>query len=80
MPIANAQTLPNTYFAAFVHSFHCPNPRQPQKSFVEWEGGVLRTPVRLPVVDWELKSVTDKQNGGGRQLERVRANHRFSLR
>lgn len=38
MPIANAQTLPNTYFAAFVHSFHCPNPRQPQKSF-RWVGG-----------------------------------------
>lgn len=84
MPIANAKTLPNTCIAALVHSFHCLNPDNPKSLFVGWEGGVLRTPVRLPVcqpvVDWKLTSMTDKQNGGGRQLERVRANHRFSLR
>lgn len=60
--------------------FIAPNPDNPKSLSVGWEGGVLRTPVCQPVVDWELTSVTDKQNGGGRQLERVRANHRFSLR
>lgn len=66
---------------ALQHWFiRCPNPDNPKSLFVGWEGGVLRTPVCQPVVDWELTSVTDKQNGGGRQLERVRANHRFSLR
>ena len=35
MPIADAQTLPNTCIAALVHSFHCP---QPPKSF-RWVGG-----------------------------------------
>ena len=60
--------------------FIAPTPDNPKSLFVGWEGGVLRMPVRLPVVDWELTFMTDKQNGGGRQLERVRANHRFSLR
>lgn len=60
--------------------FIAPTPTTPKSLFVGWEGGVLRTSVCQPVVDWELTSVTDKQNGGGRQLERVRANHRFSLR
>lgn len=60
--------------------FIAPTPTTPKVFSLGGREGVLRTPVCQPVVDWELTSVTDKQNGGGRQLERVRANHRFSLR